>query len=599
MGLPRAIKAHVDGNIDEAMKHYERAIEQKQYKPELFQNYGSLLKDQGKVKKSEEVYCKGLSLFTDDPGILTNYANLVRFEGRPTEALSLSMRALRRQRCLKAKSLDQAYFNCIDALINLSCLSWALELCRLALTEIGQSKEMLWMLFRLSNSNQSDLFTTQQRDDLMELIENNLIKFTPLEQAEFLFVRSFFELKRGKSSLSLDLMGQARRRLLLDSRKLRNKDREKAQKLIDVNAWNCSCLLLKLQAFEAGWRLFEHGLRTPAPGQQLWQRALFKPFSHRELPLWRGSQLSGQRLLLLEEQAIGDTMMFITLIPPLLAEAKHVGLVVGKRLLPIYQRVFGREIDDGIMSVWSHDAVRSGLLRHDEFDLQCPLGSICQHRFLDIHAYAPRNPILKADVKNVQKLRGRYTQTMQPSRVVGISWRGGGVAARIREKSVNPSQFAALMREFEDTQFVSLQYGDVSNVVRSWKEEGLSIVHDINVNPLKDMNLWLDQVAACDAVISVANTTIHGAGGLNIPTLCLLSVNSDWRWLDDPSVQRSYWYPSVGIARQHENGSWQQAFVQAREWLASGCPFPKGAMHRAMASDLQLHAFLSMEDPTS
>ena len=37
------------------------------------------------------------------------------------------------------------------------------------------------------------------------------------------------------------------------------------------------------------------------------------------------------------------------------------------------------------------------------------------------------------------------------------------------------------------------------------------------------MEEWLNLVASCDAVVSVANTTIHGAGGLNIPTLCLLS----------------------------------------------------------------------------
>ena len=63
---------------------------------------------------------------------------------------------------------------------------------------------------------------------------------------------------------------------------------------------------------------------------------------------------------------------------------------------------------------------------------------------------------------------------------------------------------------------------------------------------MKDMKNWLSQVAACDAVLSVANTTIHGAGGLNKPTLCLLSRHSDWRWLNDPSIKRSYWYPSAG-----------------------------------------------------
>ena len=81
------------------------------------------------------------------------------------------------------------------------------------------------------------------------------------------------------------------------------------------------------------------------------------------------------------------------------------------------------------------------------------------------------------------------------------------------------------------------------------------MIYDKSIDPVKNMHSWLDQVAACDAVISVANTTIHGAGGLGVPTLCLLGNNSDWRWFSDPSINRSYWYPSVGVTRQDESGS--------------------------------------------
>ena len=81
------------------------------------------------------------------------------------------------------------------------------------------------------------------------------------------------------------------------------------------------------------------------------------------------------------------------------------------------------------------------------------------------------------------------------------------------------------------------------------------------------MDTWLSQVSLCDAVISVANTTIHGAGGLNIPTMCLLSRHADWRWFDDSRVNRSYWYPSVSIARQSSTNSWDKAFEMTTEWV--------------------------------
>ena len=104
----------------------------------------------------------------------------------------------------------------------------------------------------------------------------------------------------------------------------------------------------------------------------------------------------------------------------------------------------------------------------------------------------------------------------------------------------------------------------------------IDVIHDDNIHPVKDMDSWLAQVDACDAVLSVANTTIHGAGGLNKPTLCLLSIYSDWRWLVSTSISRSYWSPSVGIARQSSEGAWDDAFSDVYKWIQDKCPMPTG-----------------------
>ena len=90
-------------------------------------------------------------------------------------------------------------------------------------------------------------------------------------------------------------------------------DKKALQETLDVNSWNCSCESLQVQDFQRGWSLFDWGLRTPADGAQKWQRALIKPFSSNDLPIWRGQNGDGKSLLLLEEQAIGDVMQFLTL----------------------------------------------------------------------------------------------------------------------------------------------------------------------------------------------------------------------------------------------------------------------------------------------
>ena len=79
--------------------------------------------------------------------------------------------------------------------------------------------------------------------------------------------------------------------------------------------------------------------------------------------------------------------------------------------------------------------------------------------------------------------------------------------------------------------------------------KGFNVVNFDEVDPVLGLEDWLNLVASCDSVVSVANTTIHGSGGLNVPTLCLLSRFADWRWLQSHDFNRSYWYPSVGIAR--------------------------------------------------
>ena len=187
---------------------------------------------------------------------------------------------------------------------------------------------------------------------------------------------------------------------------------------------------------------------------------------------------------------------------------------------------------------------------------------------------------MAADQDKASRFRRHWDDAANRQLRIGISWRGGGRSDRIKLKSLDADMFETLMTGHKShVSFVTLQYGDVESVVRSWQDKNLPVHSEASVNPLKDMESWLDLVASCDAVVSVANTTIHGAGGLHIPTLCLLSVSSDWRWLDSSNVLRSYWYPSVGIAREKKDEGWQPALQQVRRWIDQGCPMPDGPVH--------------------
>ena len=182
---------------------------------------------------------------------------------------------------------------------------------------------------------------------------------------------------------------------------------------------------------------------------------------------------------------------------------------------------------------------------------------------------------MRADHDRVGYFRDALEQKSNSSQYIGISWRGGGKAERIKQKSIEEDWFLETLKQVDDATFVNLQYGDCSSSLSKWKSQGLNVVNFEEVNPVLGLEDWLNLVASCDSVISVANTTIHGSGGLNVPTLCLLSRFADWRWLQSPDFNRSYWYPSVGIARETKKDGWMNAQSQLLSWIDNGCPRPQ------------------------
>lgn len=581
VGLPLALKAHRDGNHQLAEQHYKRALEQQVLDPVLYQNYGALLRGQGRVETAAAIYEQGIQLFPRHPGILVNRANLLSVKA-PASAVSLTLAALRLQLAqgVPPAKLRGVYLSAIAKLRELGLAQWALALTREGLGRLGPDPHMLLQLLLtvelLAQQPEATAGRALDFGQIARLIEAQLEQCDPLEQAEIRLGLATHRLGQGDVEAALTNYEQGMA-VLQAPEALSPEERDKRQSLVDVNSWNFGCTLLKHQDLRRGWQLFEYGLRTPAEGQQRWQRSLRKPFSAADLPLWRGQSLAGQRLLLLEEQAIGDVMMFLTLVPSLLEEAACIGLLLGDRLLPIYKRSLeGLELGDRL-KIWSYADAKQGTLTPKAYTLQSPIGSICQHRFTAACDYGCNLPILKAKTARVEQLRSDYLRHGPPvDRLIGISWRGGGKGARIKQKSISPEDYAQLLKPIPGVRFVSLQYGNAAPDVQEWRRQGLDVIFDPRVDPLKQMDLWIAQVAACDAVLSVANTTIHGAGGLGLPTQCLLSVHSDWRWFDDPAVTRSYWYPSVGIVRENRQSGWADAMLQARTWLEQGAPMPTG-----------------------
>ncbi|MFY9643830.1 MAG: hypothetical protein WAK29_01545, partial [Terriglobales bacterium] len=126
-------------------------------------------------------------------------------------------------------------------------------------------------------------------------------------------------------------------------------------------------------------------------------------------------------------------------------------------------------------------------------------------------------------------------------------------------RSIDLSALAPLF-ERTDLRWISLQYGDPSELENQVASAGAPIHVDRAVDQLTNIDLFAAQVAAMDLVITIDNSTAHLAGALGIPTFVLLPFAPDWRWLQ--SGEESPWYPTLRLFRQSEQFDWQTPIKQ-------------------------------------
>ena len=109
--------------------------------------------------------------------------------------------------------------------------------------------------------------------------------------------------------------------------------------------------------------------------------------------------------------------------------------------------------------------------------------------------------------------------------------------------------------ELSDAAFFNLQYGDTSEIRREFSDRtGLVINHDPAIDPMRDVDGHVAQLAAMDLVVTISNSTAHLAGACGVPTWVFVMKIPDRRWLMDRSD--SPWYQSVRLFRQEAMGDW-------------------------------------------
>ena len=302
--------------------------------------------------------------------------------------------------------------------------------------------------------------------------------------------------------------------------------------------WNLSLILLENKQWEEGWKEYKWGLLSK-DRMNRWST----------WPDWMGENyIEGERgmrrakVLIYGEQGLGDEIMFASMYPDAINTGAKIYAECHFRLQPVFERSFPE-----VTFIPSRE--QRIVQEMPEFDYVKPiggLGELFRNRAEDF----PKAPYLKLDSDKIAFFRGKL-EKLGKGPYIGVGWRGGSKRTRKEVRSLPLREWAGILDQ--RATFVSLQYNIEADTevqeFNSGREKKLAhwaeIVREDNYDDI------LSLMAACDLVVHVNGTAVHGCGAIGQDCWTLTPSKPAWRYSLEGDTM--VWYSSVRQLRQ-ENG---------------------------------------------
>jgi tetratricopeptide (TPR) repeat protein len=267
------------------------------------------------------------------------------------------------------------------------------------------------------------------------------------------------------------------------------------------------------------------------------------------LPIWKGEELRGRRILLYTRQGLGDVIHFIRYAPMVASRGGKLVVACKAELRRLLQ---------------AQPAIEQVVLNTDPLpavDVQCALLSL-PHIFSTAHDSIPATtPYLSVDAALRRRWQARLEQEPAGFKV-GLNWAGNPQPRRNRKRSIGLSAMAPLSAT--QARFYSLQKGDASGEALN-PPAGMRLV-DWTAD-LRDLAETAALIANLDLVITCDTSVAHLAGALGVPVWVGLPFAPDWRWMLGRSD--SPWYPMMRLFRQPRPGDWATVLSEMAAELSS------------------------------
>jgi hypothetical protein len=272
-------------------------------------------------------------------------------------------------------------------------------------------------------------------------------------------------------------------------------------------------------------------------------------FEYRSLPRsltgardWHGEPLTGDSIVVLGDQGLGDQFHFARYLPYLARRgAARVTLVCHPSAVALFRA-------SGFDAVPAGDAPPS--------DWSVPLLSLPHRLQLDADHASDAIPYLRVESPDIMVPAATPANSAPGRRRMGLVYKG------------NPDFLATGLRDFDPALLPTLT--SLPNIEWVWLQYGEQPpFHDPVVTRPAMSSDWLDTAAllqTLDGVVTVDTSVAHLAGAMGLPGYVLLPYAPDWRW--GLGNDRTAWYPSLTLLRQPTPGDWQSVVAALRDRLA-------------------------------
>ncbi len=242
-------------------------------------------------------------------------------------------------------------------------------------------------------------------------------------------------------------------------------------------------------------------------------------------------EMLGKRILIFEEQGIGDTFQFIRFVKLLRKDSAYLQFAVREKLIDF---VLYQQIVDDVVNLTNTST--------DGFDYIIPIVSLFYLWYTKFHTLPNSGKYLKHFKTNLPT---------KPNKIkVAIAWRGNPNPIYHRKRHMKLEQLIPLFKE------KNVDYYILQNELT--KDEMAIVNHYNNLFFIPELvNSWTELsglVESCDLIVTVDTVYAHLAGAMGKKVITMLSYSADWRWGEDDS--ESYWYNNMKLIRQKELDDW-------------------------------------------